>query len=40
MAIVIDDTIDVWRDSLPNLLLTRRFVGDPMDDGHPRPNPT
>jgi len=33
MAVIIDDTIDVWRDSLPNLLLTRRFVGDPMDDG-------
>ena len=33
MSVIIDDTIDVWRDSLPNLLLTRRFVGDPMDDG-------
>ena len=33
MAVVVDDSIDVWRDWLPNLCLTRRFVGDPMDDG-------
>jgi len=33
MAVIIDDSIDVWRGSLPNLCLTRRFVGDPMDDG-------
>lgn len=33
MAVIVDDSIDVWRESLPNLCLTRRFVGDPMDDG-------
>jgi len=33
MAVVVDDSIDVWREALPNLCLTRRFVGDPMDDG-------
>lgn len=33
MALVIDDTVDVWADDLQNLCLSRRFVGDPSDDG-------
>ncbi|KAL3928810.1 MAG: hypothetical protein SGPRY_002231 [Prymnesium sp.] len=30
---MVDDTVDVWEDDLPNLCLIRRFVGDPKDDG-------
>lgn len=33
MALIVDDCIDVWRDDLPNLCLTRRFVGNAADDG-------
>ena len=33
MAIIVDDTVDVWTNDLANLCLTRRFVGDQLDDG-------
>ena len=33
MTLIVDDSIDVWGDDLPNLCLTRRFVGDKLDDG-------
>ena len=33
MALIVDDSVDVWRDDLRNLCLCRRFVGDPSDDG-------
>jgi hypothetical protein len=33
MALIVDDSIDVWRDDLSNLCLTRRFVGDGRDSG-------
>ena len=33
MALIVDDTIDVWQDDLANLFLIRRFVGDASDDG-------
>ena len=33
MTLVVDDSIDVWAEDLPNLCLTRRFVGDKLDDG-------
>ena len=33
MALIIDDSIDVWQSDLGNLCFTRRFVGDPDDDG-------
>lgn len=33
MTLVVDDSIDVWAEDLPNLCLTRRFVGDQLDDG-------
>ena len=33
MALIVDDTVDVWQDDLANLCLIRRFVGDPKDDG-------
>jgi len=33
MTLVVDDSIDVWADDLSNLCLTRRFVGDKLDDG-------
>lgn len=33
MALVVDDTPDVWVDDLANLCLVRRFVGDLHDDG-------
>ena len=33
MALVVDDTPDVWVDDLANLCLVRRFMGDPADDG-------
>jgi len=33
MAINVDDTVDVWTNDLANLCVTRRYVGDPLDDG-------
>ena len=33
MAIIVDDTVDVWTNDLANLCVTRRFVGDQLDDG-------
>uniref|UniRef100_A0A7S2HP53 protein-serine/threonine phosphatase n=1 Tax=Haptolina brevifila TaxID=156173 RepID=A0A7S2HP53_9EUKA len=33
MALIVDDSIDVWSEDLSNLCLTRRFVGDKLDDG-------
>jgi len=33
MALVVDDSIDVWAEDLSNLCLTRRFIGDKLDDG-------
>lgn len=33
MALIVDDTVDVWQDDLANLCLIRRFIGDPKDDG-------
>lgn len=33
MTLIVDDTIDVWSEDLGSLCLTRRFVGDKMDDG-------
>jgi len=33
MALIVDDSIDVWSDAVANLCLTRRFVGDKLDDG-------
>ena len=33
MTLIVDDTIDVWHADLPNLCLTRRFIGDMKDDG-------
>ena len=33
MSLIVDDSIDVWVEDLPNLCLTRRFVGDMHDDG-------
>jgi hypothetical protein len=33
MALIVDDSPDVWRSDLRNLCLTRRFVGDMFDDG-------
>lgn len=33
MALIIDDSIDVWQQDLPNLCFTRRFVGDEDDEG-------
>ena len=33
MTLIVDDSIDVWGDDLPNLCLTRRFVGSKLDDG-------
>ena len=33
MTLIVDDSIDVWSDDLRNLCLTRRFVGDKLDDG-------
>ncbi len=33
MTLIVDDSIDVWAEDLPNLCLTRRFVGDKLDDG-------
>uniref|UniRef100_A0A7S4ICT8 protein-serine/threonine phosphatase n=1 Tax=Prymnesium polylepis TaxID=72548 RepID=A0A7S4ICT8_9EUKA len=32
MALIVDDTPDVWADDLANLCLIRRFIGDPKDD--------
>ena len=33
MALIVDDSVDVWGGDLGNLCLTRRFVGDKLDDG-------
>ena len=33
MALIVDDSVDVWGGDLGNLCLTRRFVGDKSDDG-------
>jgi len=33
MALIVDDSVDVWGDDLANLCITRRFVGDKLDDG-------
>jgi len=33
MALIVDDTVDVWAHDLANLCVTRRFVGDLLDDG-------
>ena len=33
MALIVDDTVDVWANDLANFCPTRRFVGDPLDDG-------
>lgn len=33
MALIVDDSVDVWGGDLANLCLTRRFVGDKLDDG-------
>ena len=33
MALIVDDSPDVWLRDLRNLCLTRRFVGDQSDDG-------
>ena len=33
MALIVDDTVDVWPYDLSNLCITRRFVGDQLDDG-------
>jgi len=32
MALIVDDTVDVWHSDLANLCLIRRFIGDPKDD--------
>jgi len=33
MALIVDDTVDVWQDDLANLCIIRRFIGDRLDDG-------
>ena len=33
MTLIVDDTVDVWANDLANLCVTRRFVGDQLDDG-------
>ena len=33
MCLIVDDTVDVWANDLANLCITRRFVGDQLDDG-------
>jgi hypothetical protein len=33
MTLIVDDTVDVWVNDLANLCVTRRFVGDVLDDG-------
>ena len=33
MSLIVDDTVDVWANDLANLCITRRFVGDQLDDG-------
>ena len=33
MALIVDDTVDVWQEDLANLCIIRRFVGDSSDDG-------
>ena len=33
MTMIVDDSIDVWAEDLPHLCVTRRFVGDKLDDG-------